>query len=600
MAHSEMELSSLLDERRHFADRTTDEYGSRRNTYQEWNDRVRVLDYIAANEWDVVWPDQVRERSLPKIPNWVVLAAEHRARLIAETMPTNTRRPEKASEAAKKSAEKVERILAGYWGMNDINLLLPYWGLDLQYTGLSAVKVLPDFSKPKSERFPVYTRLDPRQIYPSPLFTRGPIPDDCIISYTEYIPVLEKRFGEDLTMLVKEGGSRGNARKDKARVIEFYDSERCMVIVEVMFRNTNGTTLKKPHLCVLDEKHGLGKTPIALGVRPTQDNIYRGDFDSMIAMLNTNNRLMTLHMDSAVSKVYPVLVVDEEVQDPDQEGPGATLVVNSGPGGVLDHIGYLQTPASAYDNYNMLRMMDNNLRTAALLPQSVTGNPDESVISAAGIAATQSMPNAEVVSLQRDCIAPMLRAANELALCGDVKWANTTKTVSGQVRGASFTESYTPKEDIGTNYSNEVVYGMGSGLDKVNTGIMVKQDLGAGLISKQTAMEKNPFIDDPQREQAQIVKETMQQVGLASILAATQLPEGAPGRVDLMQVSKIWDDIDKGVPIQEALRNHAEAVALVPPPNPTPVGGNLASPGIAGGAEPQPGFAGPPIDQLTG
>lgn len=548
----------------------------------------------------MVWPDSKDERQLPRIPNYVDLAVRHRARLVAETEPSLLVRPDSVKADAKTRAEKLERILAGWWQRNHIEgLRMQQWATDLMLTGLAACRVLPDFTeKDKSKRFPLYQRLDPRVLYPSPTFAEGPFVNDCVAAETQSIYEVEKQYDVDLGRLMTDARKVAEASNDSVTVLSFYDDERVLIVAEPLYktkpRNRNAFEV------LVDEAHGLGKCPVAIGVRPSFDGAYRGDFDNMLAMLNVGNILMNLHLDSASRKVYAVLVHDEQLENPEDDGPGAQFSVKDNTGNVLEHVGYLNHPAAAYDNYQVMRTLDQAIRTAALLPPSVTGDPNESVVSAAGVAATQSMPNAEVVSLQRDSLAPMLRAANELAMRGEEKHSDAEKTIGGFRKGAPFTEKYTPSKDIGGNYSNEVMYGMGSGLDKVNTGVMVKQDLGAGLISRAEARELSPFVKDPQRTDRLIREEMLADAAYAGILAATQLPPGTPGAIDLNTLADLWEDLEKEeLPIRDALKAHAERMALVKPPESPSDMAAMSSPGMAGAQEPQqPMMQGPPLEEL--
>jgi hypothetical protein len=602
MTTAASELSDVLAARRYDSTAVLDNWVRYQDSYQQWDDRVKVMDQILRDEWDVVWPDLKKERALPKIPNYPKLAMEHRARLLAETIPTISCRAPQGSDKAKLAGEKRERIIAGWWQSSRVPLQIQKWGFDLMVSGVAAVKVLPDYAKPIGERFPCYQRLDPRTLYPGPKFAEGPFIDDAIIAYEALVPDVKFRFKDYVneidSKLAEE--QKYSARTDRVKVIEFYSGTQVIVVIECLYRSKGPR--KAQHVVVVDEDHGIGKCPIAVGTRPSWDDSYRGDFDQTLAMLNTLNRLTTMSLDAAARKVYATLIVDGEVENPNDEGPGAIIQVNNNTGSVMDHVGWLQHPASAYDGANDRRSLDAALRTSVLLPPSTTGDPNESVVSAAGIAATQSMPNAEVVSLQRDSIGPMLQAANELAMRGDEKWGDTTKTITGVVRGAPFSETYTPSKDIDGNYTNDVIYGMGSGLDKVNLNVMLLQNKGEGMISDQTAREKSPFVDDPVLEKNRIVTEQMEKAAFSGIVASAAAPPGDPRALPLDQLAAIWEELEKpDGSLKEAIKLFMPQQAPLAPP-PQMGAPALASPGIAGAGEPQqpPPFQGPPLAELTG
>jgi hypothetical protein len=571
------DLSSLLEERRRDAHVVSDVAGNRRESYQGWAKRVLVTDQIGAGDWHVVWPDHKIDRALPKVPNLQVLASEHRARLVAEVVPSIVVRPEKLQDKAKVAAEKHERILAGYWHQNLVGLKLPRFAMDLMYTGLAAVKVLPDFTKPSAERFPLFTRLDPRHCFPGPVFSEGPIPDDIVIGYQQDLHTIEKRFGVDLGAMSERAKRKGyNNPTDMPRVVEFYDDEFCIAIAEIGSKKSNNHAYET----LLVAPHNLGRTPVAIGIRPSFDGIYRGDFDQLHAIINTQNRMMTLHIDSAIQKVYPAHLW-YDIENPEDWGPDAMLEKKSREGS-FESVGEAAAP---YDNYNILKMVADFGRTVAMVPESTTGDPSQSIISAAAVNAVQTMPNTHVVSLQRDSLAPMLQAANELALRADERWGDTEKTIIGVQRGTTFAETYTPSKDIGGNYTNEVVYGDSAGLDKVNANVMNLQNLQARLITRRTAMERSPFVEDPIREEKQMLRESLHDSMLAGIMTASQVPPGTPGAITPEQIAKVDELLEKeGTTLREALLEATARVPMAPPPQAGPL--NPASPGLAGAAEP--------------
>ena len=563
-----------------------------------------MIDKLARGDWHMVWPDRKVDRALPKIPNYIDLALRHRARLVAEQMPTIAKRPTKLTDEAKKKAECIERYLYGYWDRSHIgSFKMHQWGGDAMVAGLAVCRVLPDLTQTdKTKRFPLFHRIDPRICYPSPTFAEGPFIDDMVTAENFSVYEVENTYDHELGPMLNRAMKLGNADQDQVRVYQFYDKERVLHVAEAMFEN--GGSGRREFEVLADYAHELGKCPVVIGTRPSHDGAYRGDFDQMPAMLNTANRMMTMHLDSAAEGVYPTIVVDGEVENPNDRGPGAIIQVANNQGNVLDHIDFLRNPAGPYDNYQLMRTVDTALRTAALLPPSVTGDPNESVTSAAGIGATQSMPNAEVISLQRDTIGPMLQAANEIALMVDEKHCDADKTITGTQRGSAFVERYTPSKHIAGDYSNDVVYGLGAGADKVTTGVMVLQAKGEGLLPDRLARELHPITSDynPIDLEAMFATEQMTKASFSALIAGAAAPPGDPRALSAQQIADIWDDLEKpGVTLKEAIRNHLTDQQAALAPVPETGAPALASPGIAGAGEPQPpAFNGPPLQELMG
>lgn len=583
MALAEKDLVDALAERVSLAERILDESGARRETYNQHKDRWRKVDDVAAGNWSVVWPDNTRSDGLPKIPNLVQLASEDRVRLIAAGRPTIVCRPE--SEAKRARTEKRERILSGYWGRSLPNLPnvaanIPHWAFDAMLGGVCAVAVSADPSgKSQSESFPVYRRLDARTLYPSPTFSPGPFLQDAILSRVEKLSVIAKEYNADLAEFRKPG------MPDTGKVIEYHDDTWTAVLLQ---RGDTAPTGRGPRFQWLVEpvRHGLFACPVVIGVRPSHDGVYRGDFDSLLAVLNIWNRLMTLHLDAATDRVYPAKL-DFEIENPEEWGPDASLHATS----QNARFEFIQPPGAAFENHQLMSLMAQFARAGALLPPARSGDPNESVISAAGISAVSSPEADHVRSLQRDTLVPMLRAANELALCADEKWYDAEKSIYGYARGQSYTEKYTPSQDIGGNYRNDVIYGSFTGLDDINQNVMLLQQWagGRGLLSRRKAMEQSPLVENPVEEEKQIALEQLQQATLAGIVSRAAAPPEAGG-LDPTSIARVWDDLESNrKSLKDAVLANLGQVPMAPTPGQEGSPGLPGAPGIAGaGAGQQP------------
>lgn len=592
MTNEANQLRNVLSERQTFAQKVLDSYGGIRESYADWDSRKRDMASIIAGNWDIVWPDNLQTTALPKIPNFPALAVADRARAVAAAVPSVVVRPEKPNDRPKKAAEKRERILQGYWYINRVGYIRPRWAADAMITGICAAKILPDLSKPIRDRFPVYSHLDPRYLYPGPIFAPGPFLDDAIVSYERRINEVESDYKVELSDL------RAAIEGEMVRVIEWYDYSRVLVIVdgtpkaEATGRFSRGTEpgRQRPREVILDYTHDLGRCPIVIGTRPMVDGVYRGDFDSELGVLNTFNRLMTMHLDSAAMHVYPERKI-RDVQNPEDAGPGATIVLDQ-----TDSVyEYVAPPSGRFENHQLMRMMEGFAQQGSLMPPSRMGNPDESIISAAGVNATQSQYLEHVRSLQRMTLAPMLEAANEIAFKVDETFADVEKDIYGMIGGQAFRESYRPSKDIAGNYRNSVVYGFGTGLDEINQNVMVLQQWngGDGLISRRTAMEKSPLVEDPIEEEKQIAIEQLTRATYAGLVAQAQA-----GTLDAQTLANIWTKLeDEGRSLKEAV---AESTTVAPLAQPTgvAVGG---APGMAGAMAPQnAGQRLPPLEQILG
>jgi hypothetical protein len=593
VAITQQEMVEALSERQQ-AQKVLDAWSGVKTSYSSWKNRIRDVDRFYSNVWDVVWPDNSQSQGLPRIPNILALAADDRARLVAAGNPSVLKRPSKSGDKAKKAAEKIERILAGYWGKNRVRGYIPRYALDSMFSGLCAVKVMPDLrtfteSRSRADVYPDYCRIDPRGLYPDPIFSEGPTLDNALIVTEQKVRTVEERYNASLSMMLKDP----NTNAEMVRVIEFYDDDQIAIIAQSMTKASGYKTPTSWEWLVEPTKHRLFACPIVIGTRPTADGVYRGDFDSVLAVLNTMNRMVTLELDAAITRVYPMMTYTAGVTDPNQFGPDAAVALET----PQDKVEYVVPPGAPYSNFQLISKMEDWGRVGSILPAARSGDPSQSIISAAGVGAVNGQESDAVRSLQRDTIGPMLEVANELALCCDEKWGDQAKDISGYVRGQAFTETYTPSKDIAGDYRNQVTYGIYGGLDEINQNVMLLQNAGK-LISERSAREQSPLVEDPLREEKQIVVENLDKSILAGIYAGAQAPPGTPGAIDPFTVARLRKLLaNEGKSLDEAMEELGASQIPLAQPVPTPVPSGV--PGIAGAAA-QQAPPGPPLDQLLG
>lgn len=578
------EVSEALYARQQ-AEKVLTTWGSIRTTYNDWHSELETVLNIYAGRWDVVWPDNVITRSLPKTPNWLQLAADDRARAVGAANPAQRCRPAKPADDAKIAAEKRERILGGYWEGSRVRLQTPRWAHDAMASGFTACLVLADTSKPIAERFPVYKRLEPALCYPDPVFTDGPFCDSFIYAYEDTARTVELRYGLEPGQL--SGFKDPRTSQAKVRVISYWDSEDMVIVAEPV---SIGPRRKTRTELIVAEKHLMGRCPVAIGARPSMDGTYRGEFFGGLGVLNLLNRLYTLTLDDATYKVYPARI-DFDIENPEDWGPDATLHAQSRDA----RMEFVQPPNAPFTNIQLMRDLAGFARAQFILPPSRSGDPNESIISAAGISASQSQFNSDVQAIELDVLAPMLQAANELAFKADEVWCDATKTIYGTGPKGSYTETYKPSKDIAGQHRNEVVYGPGSGLDEINTNVMVIQQLDAGLIDRDTAMELSPFVQDPGAVSKRRVLQTLDDALLSGLI--TQAAQGQLLASDLAHIRQMAEDTS--TPLHEIIAMHAPLMAA-PLAAPSPEEGLAEAPGIAGAQEAQTASNLPPLAQVLG
>lgn len=580
------DLTDELEGRRQ-AQYYVDAYRGRSSAYNDFHERLAEVRAIYEGNWAVVWPDGEYTEAKPKVTNLVETSANDRARVVAALVPSILRFPTKAGDNAQKEADKVERIVSGWlrrsrvWGHKTQR-----WSLDAMLGGLMVTQVWMDTARrtpdgwekiPLEERFPRFEVVRSSLCYPAPVFAPGPGVDSMLICTEERIGDLAARYPEFAGV---EWGKDSTVRHDMARLIQYYDDTWTVHVVDPIKSNSYSKKQSQA-LVVLEERHDLGICPFAIGTRPTATGEYKGEFDGVLGILNVANRMRTLMLEDAVNKVFPERVT-YNVENPEDMGPGATIELQT-PDARLE---YVQQPNQPFSNLQMQRELMGDARAAAIMPPARSGDPNESIISAAGIGAASSQFQLDAASIQKDLLAPMLEKAVFIAGKWDRKLGDVDKTISASQ--GNFVEKYRPTRDLPERLDVVVRYGEGAGIDPINHGVMVLQAREAGLISQRTAMQLSPFVEDPQREEKQQLKEAILQA-----LQAGMVGDAANGRMTAEQVAEIFRLVD-----QES-KSLAEAVAAVAPMAPAPLAAPGASPGANASAAPGlPGAAAPQNSQL--
>ncbi len=575
MALNEREIAQDLQDRQ-LADQVFDRWGSTRVFYDEWQDAYDNLARIARNEFIMEWPDGRREQVDPSVPNMVDIASKDRAAVIAATMPQVLCQPEGPGDDAREKSDKLERIVGAFLTMNRIQALSWEWAFDAMAGGLTVCRIMPDLTKPAAERFPVFKRLKPQLSYPDPAFARGPNLDSFMYSYEDYRSVVERDYGVTL-----DWARDGRPMQEKVRVIERYDADRFQVVVRSTGENPQNTKTA----LIVNFAHKLGVTPISIGTSANIHGTYAGEFDAGLGLLETWHRVNTMVLDDAARKVYAQKLV-YNIVNPEDDGPDAMLEKET-PDGSFE---YVNQPNEVFSNMQILNALQGAVRTAYLMPLARSGNPDESIISAAGINASQTQFNTAVQTTQRLVIGPMLEAAIEIGLKGEEIWSpNATKNVFGG-QGRGYRETYTPSKDIKGYRNVRIAYGPMGGLDPINQAVLMQQFHGQGGMSTRRMLELNPMIEDPQREEKQMLREQLEQALIGSLLQRAQQGTLDPHVLAYVTQAVASDEVT----LEEAITALVEPAPVVAPAAPGQAApaasaSGSTSPGIPGAATgPQP------------
>ena len=161
-----------------------------------------------------------------------------------------------------------------------------------------------------------------------------------------------------------------------------------------------------------------------------------------------------------------------------------------------------------------------------------------------------------VVGSDWDILSPGLEYLMEVMFTMDVTlWPNEEKTVSGNLRGKKYFDSYIPKDDIGDRRRIRVDYGFGVG--GYQGFLMHLQAKDAGTMSLRRVMEAMPGVSDVDEELRTIELEGVDQAGMVMFQQ-----QAAAGTLDLTLWATLRTEMaKKGMPLHEAVAKYQAEIA---------------------------------------
>jgi hypothetical protein len=201
-------------------------------------------------------------------------------------------------------------------------------------------------------------------------------------------------------------------------------------------------------------------------------------------------------------------------------------------------------------------------------------------------------------------IAKLRTELNKIAFFQDETFLDVEKPVTVPIGEKA---TYVPSKDIKGNYKNQVIYGAGAGLDRLQADNRVMQLLAARVIDRGEARNQIDFINSPEDTARAVDLEQTQDILLQKFL--TTADPNSILRLVALQAT--------GLSFQEAIQKldeeqqaaQAAPAAGEPGAEGAPVPGSPGAPGpqnpemegqalAAGGQPVQPQFAPPPSEQI--
>ena len=465
--------------------------------------------------------DQVAMRVASVMPNLVVPSA----------------RP--GFERHDRAADDKRRAWLGMWASNDLQLMMRRRARWLLGYSQSPVLVRPDF-----ERGTVRWRgLNPLHTFPAWCADPDDIwPADAIVATRMTYAELAKRWPAKALAIAHAPSTAGLGTRgdDIIDILDYYDAdERICVAVGRRFgihplEGDSRFEVNPGRSVVLSRAPNRAEVPpVVVPGRITLERLV-GSFDGVVGMHHTMTELMALSIAATKKGIIGEtwLVAREngtpnivQAADPMQGLPGIVE------GAELKTV----TMDPQWGTYAAVDRLEKASRESAGVPGDLTGSP--SYARTTGRRADQLLSATIDFPIQeaQQILAKSLAVENEVAARTDVGYfASTRRSFHVSWPKASGHIDYTPAA-LWDSYVNFPSYAL-AGADSMSLNIELAQRVGAEMMSKDSARELDPLVDDPTVEKAKIVAERLEAAFMASIETQAADPAGPFQPVDMAKL----------------------------------------------------------------
>ena len=487
---------------------------------------------------DVMVPlPELDDMEKPAIPNLIAQGIDQFAMRVASTMPDISYpalRPGIQTSENKAHDRRLANL--GWWDMNKMGTKIRRRSRHLTAYGMSVVSLSPVALDGNDKReIPHWRVRNPLATFPSPMVDPDSMePTDCIFSDQRPLAWLKTHWPQQMSILYKGNKAQDT---DMFTVLEYLDDKETVLIVVGQKRNPGeyinpGTGIASHQ--VLDRIANRAEIcPVVIAGRITLDRL-QGQFDQMLGMYQREAKLDALNTIAVFRNVFP----DEWVVS-SANSPSSPRIVQEADGkqgirGIIDK-GQMQiihvTPGP--ESNNALDRLERNQRVAGSLPAELGGESGSNIRTARRGSSVLSSAIDMPLQEYQEIFASSLELENSRAV--KIQRAYYGKKPSMFFFGSDGKISrtdYTPNETFETDMSY-VKYSM-PGSDANGMVVQVGQMVGLGAMSKQTAMEMLPQIEDPIRERDQVELE-----GLRAALLAGLEQQASAGSLDPSIIARI-------------------------------------------------------------
>ena len=464
----------------------------------------------------------------PLVANLLLSGGEQRALRVSSTMPSvYVPSTNPGQKLADKIARQRKQVLDGWGDSTNMAILLRKRSRYMVFYASTPVVMRPNFRK----ELPDWHVMNPLSTFAPEMDVGQMVPPDVIFTYEKSLEWVRGNYPDQFKVL--------NKHPDPGMsyvILEYIDHDEYVTGVigeawkpaENNAYNHSSPTVGTPsgEIVELDRvPNRLGRTPAVICGRVGLERA-QGEFDGAIGLYQAQAKLQALMVHGVQRSIYPEEWLVDNPQDPD----GARIVTHADPmHGITGRVtgGTLQTihPIPEVLASNVGDQLERAFRIQTGVPAELGGESTSNVRTGkrgdAILSAVLDFPIQE----EQQLLEVALREEYLLAIEIDKAYFPQSKSV--YLSASAGTIEYQAR-DFWDTLANLWVRYAHAGVDAQGIPVEIGQRVGMGTMSKRTAMEIDPLIDDPQGEFDRITVETARTALLQSISAMAQDPEMAP------------------------------------------------------------------------
>lgn len=570
-------------------------YRERRSALETVNAKRREVRDAYNGELTVALPD-IGRRERAAVANLLNSGLDQLSMRVASTLPTVFCPPsDPLVKREVKAAETRKKALLGWWEHNDLRIMQRRRARMLSGYASAPVLIRPDFVR----GIPSWQIRNPMGTFAATCANPDDMtPRDCIFAFERSYGWVKHHYPDSFAMLRRRETPPRDAR---FTLLEYVDADE---IVLVVLGDVADTEASLPVVTSMPGWSGsrryevLERLPNRAGVctavipgRVTLDKAL-GQFDGVIGMYAMAMRLMALDVIATEKDVFRDTYLESRPGEQAKflTGPhdGRTGLVNIITGGTIKEMG----GAPGYNTGPMMDRLERAMRLTAGIPAEFGGESSSNIRTGRRGDAVLSAAVDFPVQEQQELLATSLQEENKRAIAvAKGYFGGQRSSFYVNWKGAKGHADFTPDEVFTTD--NNVVSFSHAGTDLNGLTIMVGQLVGMGVMSKQTAAELLPLVEDPEQEHDRSVREAVEAALLSGWQQKVAAGEVAPVDAAWVMQQVATDRLELAEAIIKVDERVRERQAAQPPPQSPEAMAGLAT-GTPAEAQALPGAVPPP------